>query len=164
MRAPVLAALALLIAVPAMAQDEPTQTITRNVQLTFHLIEADGFQGDDPEIAAVVTELRKLFRFQGYRLLSKSVLHATANPGSSVSQQVADDQGRGYHISADVASAGGDLALTVELGLMQQSGGYTGLIDASVRLQDGRTVVLGSARLSGQSGALILAVTPTIDR
>jgi hypothetical protein len=45
-----------------------------------------------------------------------------------------------------------------------QSGDYAGLIDASVRLQDGRTVVLGSARLSGQSGALILAVTPTIDR
>jgi hypothetical protein len=163
MKTPLLAVIALLIAMPATAQDQPTQRITRNVQLTFHLIEADGFQGDDPEIGAVVTELRKLFRFQGYRLLSKSVLHATANPASRVSQQVADDQGRAYHISAEVDQAGGDLALSVRLGLMQ-SGDYAGLIDASVRLQDGRTVVLGSARLSGQSGALILAVTPTIDR
>jgi hypothetical protein len=156
-----------------MAQDKPTQSVTHNVQLTFHLIEADGFQGDDPEIAAVVTELRKVFRFQGYRLLSTSVLHATANPGSSVSQKVADDQGRAYSIAADVGAVGGDarprltatsLALNVRLGLVQQGSSYTGLIDASVRLQDGRTVVLGSARLSGQSGALILAVTPTIDR
>ena len=43
--------------------------------LTFHLIQADGFTDEDPEISDVVSELRKLFNFRGYRLLSTSVLN-----------------------------------------------------------------------------------------
>jgi hypothetical protein len=156
-----MAVLAILMAAQAMAQEVRSADRIQNVQLTFHLIEANGFQDDDVEIRPVVTELRKLFRFEGYRLLSKSVLHATANPGSEVSQQVADNDGRMYNINAQVSSAGEDLVVAVTLGLVDVR--YQGLIDASVRLQHGKTVVLGSARLSGQSGALILAVTPTID-
>lgn len=161
MRTPLIAILALGMALPAPAQERAREQ-TRNVQLTFQLIEADGFTNDDEEIRPVVTELRKLFRFQGYRLLSRSILHATANPGSHVSQQVADNDGRVYRIDANVSEIGPDLGIAVELAL-QRGGNYTGLMDASVRLQDGRTVVLGSARLSGQSGALILVVTPVID-
>lgn len=163
MRKAALALLALLVAAPAMAQDTQLINRARNVQLTFHVIEADGFQNDDPEIRTVVTELRKLFRFQGYRLLSESVLHATANPRSSVNQQVADDERRLYHIGADVSTVGDDLALAVRLGLRTGAEDWTWLINASVRLQDGKTVVLGTARLAGQSGALILVVTPRID-
>ena len=36
-----------------------------NVLLTFHLIQADGFTDEDPEISDVVSELRKLFNFRG---------------------------------------------------------------------------------------------------
>lgn len=153
--------LALLFAATgAVAQNTGSEPAApANVRLTFHLIEADGFQGDDPEIRPIVTELRKLFRFQGYRLVSKSVLHAVANPPSSVSQQVTDDLGRPFVIHAHVANDGEHLRLAVDLSYE----GRGTLIDASVNLQDGKTVVLGSARTDKESGALILAVTPTIN-
>jgi len=161
MRAQLLAALALLPALPLSAQQTQMRS-PENVQLTFHLIEADGFKDDDPEIRPIVTELRKLFRFAGYRLLSKSVLHATANPSSDVSQVLADNDGRQYWIHAHVVNVQGDLSIEVELNTVGVAHDGS-LINASVRLKDGKTVVLGSARLSRESGALILAVTPSID-
>ena len=157
---PALCLALLLAATGAAAQNtEPARAAPANVRLTFHLIEADGFQGDDPEIRPIVTELRKLFRFQGYRLVSKSVLHAVADPPSAVSQQVTDDLGRPFIIRARVARDGEHLRLAVDLSYA----GRGTLIDASVNLQNGKTVVLGSARPDKESGALILAVTPTID-
>ena len=43
-------------------------------------LEADGFDTVDPAIADVVDELRKLFRYEGYRLGSTSVLTAGMGP------------------------------------------------------------------------------------
>jgi hypothetical protein len=171
-----LAAAALILAVlPTSAksqqQQQPSSPRPTNVRLTFHLIEADGFQGDDAEIRPIVTELRRIFRFQGYRLVSKSVLAGTAWPGSRVSQQIAaDGQERVFSIDAELAGDGmGLVRLTVSLdsrfvtsdnGVRSVQSGR--LISASVNLQDGKTVVLGSSRQTGESAAIILAVTPTI--
>jgi hypothetical protein len=169
-----LAVAALLLAIlPATARSQQPQPTRRptNVRLTFHLIEADGFQGDDAEIRPIVTELRRIFRFQGYRLVSKSVLNGTSWPGSRVNQQVAaDGQDRVFTIDAELDGDGmGLVRLTVSLdsrfttthdGVRSEQRGR--LISASVNLQDGKTVVLGSSRQTGESAAIILAVTPTI--
>jgi hypothetical protein len=199
MKTSIAGALALLLASPVLAQNPSWQadlSYTKqadaqqgwqmnwqasaarqqgvNVRLTFHLIEADSFQGDDPEIRPVVTELRKLFRFQGYRLASKSVLTATAKPSSGVSQRVTDPEGFGYVIQASVDGDETSVRLSVTLssegpGLGYRTadgvvvGGSRILIDASVNLTDGKTVVLGSAQASKDSRALILVVTPTIN-
>jgi len=157
------AALVLALGLPPVtAAAQSVSQRPTNVRLTFHLIEADGEQREDPEIQAVTTELRKLFRFQGYRLVSKSILNATAWPHSNVQQKLTDDLGRAYNINASVESNGTDVRLGVSLSVAGEQ-----LIDAAVNLQDGKTVVLGttSGPLRGQSrsSALILAVTPTIN-
>ena len=59
----------------ANAQEGEKAADIHNVLLTFHLVQADGFTDQDPEISDVVDELRKLFNFQGYRLLSTSVFN-----------------------------------------------------------------------------------------
>jgi hypothetical protein len=155
---------ALLVALPALGWAQKVEQQPMNVLLTFHLIEADGEQRDDPEILPVVTELRKLFRFQGYRLASKSVLTATAWPPSRVRQIVSDAIGSTYVITADVEKANNDIRLSVAL---HATASNDDLINASVTLQNGKTVVLGttSGSMKGQrgAGALILAVTPAIN-
>ena len=155
-------ALAALSVMPGRASAQDTEPRPTNVRLTFHLIAANGSQTADPEIQAVVTELRRLFRFEGYRLLTKSILHATSYPNSDVEQTVTDVEGRDFRISARVSPLGGsNVRLAVQLFAPDQK-----LIDAAVNLQDGKTVVLGTAnvgRMAGQSGAIILAVTPTIN-
>ena len=94
----------------AQEREDAVETV-QNVQLVFHLVEADGFTDDDPEISDVVSELRRLFNFQGYRLLSTSVLNvglawtSTATVGGSGSQRiVADDSGTRLAIHADVSA------------------------------------------------------------
>ena len=161
-RAWMLALPLLFLASGAMAQQnvQRSRPPSANVRLTFHLIEANGFAQDDAQIRPIVTELRKLFRFQGYRLLSTSMLQGSASPHSSVSQQVADDENRRYEINSDLEYDGDVVRVGVRLLLLPEE---TVLINASVSLQDGKTVVLGSARVNGETGALILAVTPTIN-
>ncbi len=150
----------LLFASPALAQRGMQAPTPTNVRLTFHLIEADGFVADEAEIRSIVTELRKLFRFQGYRLASKSVLNATAWPSSEVSQQITDPDGGIYTVKAEVSAIDSG---TVRLAVVLWGGGGGELIRASVNLADGKTVVLGSAKPSQNARALILAVTPTIN-
>lgn len=169
-----IAAAALVLAwlpSPASSQERARPKPT-NVILTFHIIEADGFQGDDAEIQPIVTELRRIFRFKGYRLVSKSVLVGTAYPSSRVSQQIAtDSQDRVFTIEADVNGDGAGLvrmsvSLTshVQTSIGPRQGSTARLIDASVNLTDGKTVVLGSSRQAGESAAIILAVTPQISQ
>jgi len=166
------AAVLMLAVLPASVRSQQaTSPRPTNVRLTFHIIEADGFQGDDAEIRPIVTELRRIFRFQGYRLVSKSVLNATSYPISHVSQQIAaDGQERIFTIEAEIDGDGAGLVrmmvnldgrfVTTDNGARSVQAGR--LISASVNLQDGKTVVLGSSRQNGESAAIILAVTPTI--
>ena len=91
--------------------EEPGQDV-RNVLLTFHLVEADGFADEDPEISDVVSQLRNLFNFRGYRLLSTSVFNVGLvrnSSGSFVrgdgSQRVQpDDSDTPLRIMAEVSS------------------------------------------------------------
>jgi len=134
------AAAVVLAASPVTAWQSVGEPKPMNVRLTFQIIGANGPAADEPEIRAVVTELRKLFRFDGYHLLASSILHATAWPPSTVEQHVADDRGRQYSIGAEVQSNGPGIRLEVRLNDRNGS-----LINAAVNLENGKTVVLGTA-------------------
>lgn len=169
----------------AQEGEDAVETV-QNVQLVFHLVEADGFTGDDPEISDVVSELRKLFNFRGYRLLSTSVLNIglarTSNVmvGGRGSQRiVADDAETPLAIHAEVSARRStrDVRAKVTLSgggsgtstLRQREGGVFRmevlgpLLEASVTIRDGQRVVLGSARRSAEDPVLILIVTPSLD-
>ena len=179
-------ALGLPAGVATAQEGEDAVETVQNVQLVFHLVEADGFTGDDPEISDVVSELRQLFNFRGYRLLSTSVLNVglaqTSSfmvEGSGSQRIVADDAETPLVIHAEVSARNftRNVRAKVTLSgaesrastLRELEGGVFRmnvlgpLLDASVTIRDGQRVVLGSARRSADDPVLILIVTPSLD-
>lgn len=170
----------LVEAASAQARQDSTEDI-RNVLLTFRLIQADGYTEQDPEISDVVSQLRKLFSFEGYRLLATSVFNVgmmTNESGTRVSgagsqQIIAGDSETPFTIRADVRSPRGTGAVRARVTLTdiitRQLNPRTGsterapLLEASVTIRDGQTVVLGSARRNAGEPVLILVVTPLVD-
>jgi hypothetical protein len=184
MRRALIAGLALASlpgAVKAQEGEEAPQDI-QNVLLTFHLVQADGFTDDDPEISDVVTELRRIFNFQGYRLLSTSLF----NVGMQMSNYDNDPlRGSG---SQRVVVENSDMVLMVDARLRaaQRSSMIRGtvkltditdfnsrgwgdyddlppLLEISVNMRDGQRVVLGSAPRTADEPVLILVVTARIN-
>ena len=177
-----------LVSLPGIAsaqeREDAAETV-RNVQLIFQLVEADGFTDDDPEISDVVSELRKLFNFRGYRLLSTSVLNVglarTSNVtfGGNGSQRIfAADSETPLAIHAEVTAVRYDTNVRAKVTLTEGTPGspptYEGrgiviaempapLLQASVTIRDGQRVVLGSTRRSAGEPVLILIVTPRMD-
>lgn len=141
---------------------EPT-----NVRLTFHLVEADGFEGVDPAISDVVGELRQLFRFDGYRLLDTSVLTGVImhNDTDLVSQRLVFPELGTLEIEAFISESGTPNATRIHVNLRDANrdvpGGVRGpdIMSVSVNVRDGQTVVLGSGRSEGSEGALILVMS-----
>ena len=164
----------------ASAQERRNQDI-RNVQLVFDLVQADGFTDEDPGIADVVAELRMLFNFRGYRLLSTSVLNvglarqtnSSASVSGSGSQRIVPgDYKTPLAISAEVSARRSTSVVRAKVVLTDVTSRVTGsavlrerlpLLEASVTIRDGQRVVLGSARRSAEEPVLILIVTPRID-
>ena len=175
----------------ASAQEpgEGTETI-ENVQLVFHLVQANGFADEDPEISDVVTELRELFCFRGYRLLSTSVLNiglaassrtSSAFTGSGSQRIVADDSATPLTIHAEVGTRRSASTVRAKVTLIDgakspdasyQGSAWEGvlrldmpgpLLEASVTIRDGQRVVLGSTRRAAGEPVLILIVTPSIN-
>ena len=163
----------------AQEHEDAAETV-QNVQLVFHLVEADGFTDDDPEISDVVSELRKLFNFRGYRLLSTSVLNVglarTSNvavEGTGSQRIVADDSETPLAIHAVVSARRSTRTVRAKVTLTDEISRPTGfvttteeqlpLLEASVTIRDDQRVVLGSARRSANEPVLILIVTPRID-
>ena len=160
----------------ANAQESEKAADIHNVLLTFHLVEADGFTDQDPEISDVVSELRKLFNFQGYRLLSTSVFNVgLVRDGSYLtgegSQRIGQSQTEApLTILADVSSRRSTGTVRAKVTLTDQPARVFGsiveqfpLLEASVTIRDGQRVVLGSARRTADEPVLILIVTPRID-
>ena len=174
-------ALGALAGVASAQEDTGSTEDIRNVLLTFHLVQADGFTDQDPEISDVVSELRKLFNFKGYRLLSTSVFNVglVSNASGTFlrgdgSQRIAPDHSESpLTITADVSSrrSAGTVRATVTLTdaitrrrvLTIGSEEELPLLEASVTMRDGQRVVLGSARRTADEPVLILVVTPRID-
>lgn len=132
------------------------------VRLHFQVIEADGIRTTDPRIAEVEAELRKLFRFTGYRLMTEAVVSGTA--GSSVSQMVgeATDIAIGVDI-IDIRSINdtGIVAMHVQL----RSPAGTGL-GSQINAREGQTVVLGNTQVGegARRSTVILTVRPELVR
>ncbi len=169
-----------LLASSAGAQEraDPAQDVW-NVQFVFHLVQADGFTDEDPEISDVVKELRMAFNFQGYRLLSTSVLsvglvlpyRGAPTVNGSGSQRISpDNYEKPLTIHAEVSARRSTRTIRAQVTLTDLIvWGTTGdpisppLLGASVTMRDGQRVLLGSARRSADEPVLILIVTPRLD-
>ncbi|MCI0435488.1 MAG: hypothetical protein L0271_17865 [Gemmatimonadetes bacterium] len=136
--------------------------IPESVLLRFQIIEADGFTATDPAIADVTQALRELFRFRGYRLAAESVVRVTS--GAEYRQTTTDADGTEYVIEG-LASMRGDgksdaVRLEVNLNRMHPPNVNQNLIRTSLTVPVGQTVVVGSARASGELPVVILVVRP----
>ncbi len=178
-RCALIAALALVALSGAATAQEGRQDI-QNVLLTFHLVQADGFSGDDPEISDVVTELRKYFNFQGYQLLSTSLfnvgMYRTDNDieplrGTGSQRIVVENSDVALEVSTTLRAArnSGTVRGTVSLiditDYVNRSRptNLPPLLRISVNMRDGQRVVLGSAPRKADEPVLILVVTATVD-
>lgn len=124
--------------------------------LHFQLVEADGFDGTDVEIADVEEELRGLFRFEGYRLAASGVLTVDGRYGSFTQSLsgAADDR---YSVTGSLGGTGsGDRVYFDEIMLFSDDHGP--LFETSVTIRPGQTLVLGSAGVPDREGAVILVV------
>lgn len=181
------AVVALALGAPAgvatAQENEATAPDIHNVLLTFHLIQADGFTDEDPEISDVVGELRNVLGFKGYRLLSTSIFNIGLVRSSRGTYVSGDGSQRIYPrgsetplaIKAQVSSnraPPGTVRATVTLTdettrpAGRQTVGRTErfpLLEASVTIRDAQRVVLGSARRTPDEPVLILVVKPRID-
>ncbi len=182
-RSALIAVLALgVLAGAASAQEGEKAPNIHNVLLTFHLVQADGFTDDDPEISEVVSELRKIFNFKGYRLLSTSVFNIGLVRSSRGAYVIGDGLQR-------VFLTGSDAALTIKAevssrlappGTVRAKVTLTDattrpterstsrserlpLLEASATIRDGKTMVVGSPRRTADGPVLFLIVTPRID-
>ncbi len=125
-------------------------------QLRFKIIEADGAAQTDSAIADVESVLRRLFRFRGYRLLAQAMLGGLE--GSDVQQQAAGgDQRFGIRARIQDIRGVGDSA-TVRLGVGVWDATEGPLLETTVTVRTGQTVVLGSTQSRPSGRTLILAV------
>lgn len=145
-----------------MTQRQPA-VLAQNIRLTFHLIEANGFQTVDPAIADVVQELRGLFRFEGYRLLGTSLLTGVLDEQASmVRQRIAVEEMNPLELRAAIMRSANAETARIEVELSDVYSSY-GLMSVSVNVRDGQTVVLGSGRPDGARGTLILVMSADIE-
>ena len=72
-RALIVAAMTMVLPGLASGQENAEDKV-ESFRLVFQFIEANGAPGVDERIKDVVTELKKLFRFEGYKLRATSVL------------------------------------------------------------------------------------------
>ena len=138
------------------------------VRLHFQRIEANGFDDRDESIQAVETELRRLLRYDGYRLVSETVLQL--REGGVGSQAL--------HGSLESANSDDPFAFTLEASIGPVSTGDQGssvelwinlerfnriILSTDVNAANGQSLVLGTTSSLTGGGALILVVTPTIE-
>ncbi|MDH3290129.1 MAG: hypothetical protein OEO20_11850 [Gemmatimonadota bacterium] len=134
------------------------------VRLHFQIIEASDrgpAEQFDPAIADVEAELRKLFKYQRYRLLNDAVVGGTE--GSHIEQAVGDittPDGNSWMITANIGTvrAFGDSG-SVELRVGIRSP-YRGTLETTVNARAGQTIVVGNAQLASGGGTVILTVKP----
>lgn len=131
----------------------------RAIRLFFQLIEADGAQPADPAIADVEAELRKVFRFEGYRLMSEATM--TALGGAGLEQRLFDQEPkRGGWVSFDLRGVlgrpqGPGDSTQVSLEIRLHPSGQPALFSAQVMVPLGKTMVLGTTRLPSGMGIIL---------
>lgn len=166
----------------AIAQEREGREEYRDVRLLFHLVQADGFTDEDPEIADVVAEMRRQFNFQGYRLASTLVQNIVLErmPGSgrlhgSGTQRivVGDSVGVLWALEVEATAQSNSPTIRIEVSLTNvvpwdirehaRVDPVERYLQASVTIRDGQKVVLGSTHVSAEEPMLFLVVTPGFD-
>ena len=133
-----------------------------DLRLYFQIIEANGASTIDPAIASVVGELQELFRFDGYKLLAEAVL--TTIPGSNFQQSFTGLEGF-WRVAGSVYRPAKE---EIWLENIQLGSDFGSVLETSVTIRPGQTLVLGSGPLSRQpgsgspSGTIILTVRADI--
>src|SRR5947199_10226286 len=129
------------------------------VRLTFHLIEADGAATTDPVIRDVEATLRRLFRFQGYRLVAEGVVSATEKGEVT---QVLGSETEHYALESSVQRLAGSAdSPTVELNVRLDAM-RGGNFRTTVTIPVGKTAVLGNVQALPHGRTLILTVRPEL--
>jgi len=131
---------------------------TPATETTFHfqLVEANGASETDPRIADVEAQLRKVLRFDGYRLLDEAFV--TTKSGQIEVPLVAAD-GRPYKVAGSFrhgsSRSGPNLNVVDpnrELRVWLSHHRTGELLSSTVNIRHGQTIVLGSARAEGLFG------------
>jgi type II secretory pathway component GspD/PulD (secretin) len=144
---------ALTVTAPRSRLDQITQVLATydkaapNAQLTFQIIEADGFTQKDPAIADVEAAVREVFKFTGYRLLAEGMV--IAHPPGAFRQVI----GKDYVIEGGIEAEGTD-AVRLQLELYKMFP----ILKTSVVVPYGETVVVGSSPAGPGTNAIILVV------
>lgn len=138
--------------------DRPKPTI----MLHFQVIEANGAADSDPAIADVEQELRRLFRFEGYELVAETQIAGIE--GTGVRQLIGDTSTRRHFVIeggvSEVRLGSGEPTLTMNVQLNTPD--MPGILQTSVTIPAGHSVVLGTAQAPAFEGALILVVRAEI--
>src|SRR3972149_6746987 len=143
------------------------------LSLRFQLIAASDSAVRDPVISVLDAELRNLFRFAGYRLLSQG--STMANEGEHFTLTMAGVNGEilklsGRVVSAQTSGGKGSAQLFLSLEGTIRSTTMQGVttfapqvhLSTGVTVPLGQTVVLGSAAYRAPIPAIILAVRPDV--
>jgi hypothetical protein len=125
-----------------------------DMQLHFQLIEANGARTADPAIAEVEAELRRLFRYEGYRLMGEAFARTTSEGGQFMQEFMGTSPP--YRVMAEVISRSENEVFLRELILQDDDGVHRFL--TSVRIRIGQTLVLGSAETEDGRSTVILTV------
>jgi len=132
------------------------------LRLRFQLIEADSFREEDPAIAHVVTQLRELFRFQGYRLLGEAVVQVAGESGSAQEAEqrfLGTDEFFQVQVASRIQRAGSVRLDPVALWY----GNSDRVLETSVTVNAGQTVVIGGSKAREGGRSFILTVTAESD-
>lgn len=133
-----------------------------SVMLHFQIIEANGASESDPAIEAVERELRRLFRFDGYRLVAETRVGGIQ--GTGIRQVVGPpNEEDSFFIQTgvtEVRTGGETPTVTLDVGLFGAEVGN--ILETSVTIPAGHSVVLGTANAPAFEGALILVVRAEI--
>ena len=128
------------------------------LKLRFQVIEADSFQDPDPAIADVVEELRGLFRFEGYRLLGEAVVSVAG--GTQEGQEFRQSFLGTEETFLVEAGARVQRPGTVRLNPIKFWRGFSDvLLETSVNVSTGQTVVIGGGKAREGGRSFILTVS-----
>jgi hypothetical protein len=153
------------------ANDRAPVTVTLRLQV----IAASDSAVRDASISELDAELRNLFRFNGYRLLSQNTVWV--NDGSTFSTTMRGPNGDQLSIWGDLSGVRREGTKSVKLvisltrktqeagmmdGKMQSKPVDQGLLQTGLTIPIGQTVVVGSAMTGGSTPAIILTVRPEL--
>jgi hypothetical protein len=153
------------------ANDRAPVTVTLRLQV----IAASDSAVRDASISELDAELRNLFRFSGYRLLSQNSV--SVNDGSMFSATMRGPNGDQLTVTGDVTGVRRDGSKSVELhvslshnarqsemvnGAVQTGTLHQQLLQTGLSIPIGQTVVVGSAMTTGSTPAIILTVRPEL--